>query len=63
MSKEKRTPPKRKGINCRRAIKQFIGLKLWKCGMSWSKGAGYFERSPDMFFALERKVVKKARAV
>ena len=40
---------------------QFIGLKHCKCGMSWSKEAGYFERTPDMVFALERRIVKKSK--
>lgn len=62
MSKEKRSTPKRKCIKCGRAMKQqFIGLKHCKCGMSWSKEAGYFERTPDMVFALERRVVKKSK--
>ena len=42
-------------INCGRKMKQqFIGLQHCKCGMSWKKGIGYFERTPDMVFALER---------
>lgn len=62
MSNEKRTAPKRKCIKCGRAMKQqFIGLKHCKCGMSWSKEAGYFERTPGMVFALERRVVQKSK--
>jgi len=62
LSKEKRTTPKRKCIKCGRAMKQqFIGLKHCKCGMSWKKDIGYFERTPDMVFALERRVVKKSK--
>jgi hypothetical protein len=45
-------------INCGRKMKQqFIGLQHCKCGMSWEKDIGYFERTPDMFFALERITV------
>ncbi len=36
---------------------QFIGLQHCKCGMSWIKGEGFFERSGDMVFALERRKV------
>lgn len=42
--------------NCGRKMKQqFIGLKHCKCGMSWQRGEGFFERSDDMVFALERR--------
>jgi len=34
---------------------QFIGLKHCKCGMSWKNDIGYFERTSDMVFALERR--------
>jgi len=45
-------------INCGRKMKQqFIGLQHCKCGMSWKKDIGYFERTPDMVFALERITV------
>lgn len=48
--------------NCNRKMKQqFIGLQHCKCGMSWKKDIGFFERTPDMVFALERKVVKKGK--
>lgn len=58
----KRTNPKRRCVNCGRAMKQqFIGLKHCKCGTSWSKSDGYFERTPDMVFALQRKVTKKGK--
>ena len=54
--------PKRRCPDCGRAMKQqFIGLNHCKCGMSWSKADGYFERSPDMVFALQRKVTKKGK--
>jgi len=50
---------KRKCISCGRAMKQqFIGLKHCKCGVSWKKDVGYFERTSDMVFALERRVRK-----
>lgn len=49
------TNKKRRCPNCGRAMKQqFIGLKHCKCGISWKKGVGYFERTPDMAFALKR---------
>ena len=58
--------PKKKGNsnkvcpNCGRKMKQqFIGLQHCKCGMSWKKGEGFFERSSDMVFALERRRVGK----
>jgi len=41
---------------CGRKMKQqFIGLQHCKCGMSWKRDIGFFERKPDMIFALERK--------
>ena len=43
---------------------QFIGLQHCKCGMSWKRDIGYFERTPDMVFALQRqKVGKKIKQV
>ncbi len=46
--------------NCGRKMKQqFIGLQHCKCGMSWKKDIGYFERTGDMVFALERRKVGK----
>ena len=46
--------------NCGRKMKQqFIGLRHCKCGVSWQRGEGFFERSPDMVFALERQKVGK----
>lgn len=42
--------------NCGKKMKQqFIGLQHCKCGVSWKKDIGYFVRTPDMIFALERK--------
>ena len=39
--------------NCGRKMKQqFIGLQHCKCGMSWKKDIGFFERTPDMVFGL-----------
>jgi len=40
---------------------QFLGLQHCKCGMSWKEDIGYFERTPDMVFALEQRVVKKGK--
>ena len=46
--------------NCGRKMKQqFIGLQHCKCGISWKKDIGYFERTGDMVFALERRKVGK----
>ena len=43
---------------------QFIGLQHCNCGMSWKRDIGYFERTPDMVFALQRqKVGKKVKQV
>ncbi len=58
-SKTKKTSGKR-CPNCGRKMKQqFIGLRHCKCGVSWQRGEGFFERSPDMVFALERQKVGK----
>ena len=58
----KKPNPKRRCVNCGKAMKQqFIGLKHCKCGTSWRKDIGYFERTPDMVFALERRVVRKSK--
>ena len=47
-------------INCGRKMKQqFTGLQHCECGISWKKDIGYFERTSDMVFALERKAVGK----
>ena len=55
-------PKKKKGNsnkvcpNCGRKMKQqFIGLQHCRCGVSWKKGEGFFERSGEMVFALERR--------
>lgn len=48
--------------NCGHKMRQqFIGLQHCKCGMSWKKDIGFFERTPDMVFALERHVTKKGK--
>ena len=45
---------------CGRKMKQqFIGLQHCKCGMSWKKDIGFFERTSDMVFALQRRNVGK----
>lgn len=45
---------------CGRKMKQqFIGLQHCKCGMSWKKDIGFFERNGDMVFALQRKTIGK----
>ena len=54
--------------NCGRKMKQqFIGLQHCKCGMSWKKDVGFFERTSDMVFTLERvkneKKVKQRPAI
>ena len=46
--------------NCGRKMKQqFIGLQHCRCGMSWKKDIGFFERTPDVAFALERRQIGK----
>ncbi|MEG0693353.1 MAG: hypothetical protein RR444_09775 [Oscillospiraceae bacterium] len=46
--------------NCGRKMKQqFIGLEHCKCGMSWKKDIGFFDRSADMVFALQRITTNK----
>ena len=35
-----------------------IGLFHCKCGTSWQRDIGFFERTPDMVFSLERKKVR-----
>jgi len=49
-------------INCGKRMKQqFIGLQHCKCGITWKKDMGYFKRTPDMVFCLERHVTKKGK--
>lgn len=64
--KTEKSPKKGKGNsnkicpNCGRRMKQqFIGLQHCKCGMSWKRDIGYFERTGDMVFALERRTIGK----
>ena len=46
--------------NCERKMKQqFIGLQHCRCGMSWKRDIGFFERTPDMVFVLERRQIGK----
>lgn len=46
--------------SCGRKMKQqFIGLKHCKCGTSWMKNRGYFERTPNMVFCLKKIHVGK----
>ena len=33
---------------------QFIGLRHCKYGISWKRDIGYFERTSDMVFALDK---------
>lgn len=62
MPTPKKPSKKRVCPNCgRKMVQQFIGLKHCKCGTSWKKDIGYFERTPDMVFALERKVTQKGK--
>lgn len=43
---------------CGKKMKQqFISLQHCKCGVSWKKDIGFFERTPGMVFALERQTV------
>lgn len=40
---------------CGRKMKQqFIGLQHCKCGISRKKDMGFFERTPNMIFTVER---------
>lgn len=45
---------------CGRKMKQqFIGLQHCKCGISWKKDLGFFERTSDMVFCLRKTKGKK----
>lgn len=45
---------------CGKKMKQqFIGLQHCKCGGSWKKDIGFFERTSDMVFSLERRTIGK----
>ncbi len=44
--------------HCGRKMKQqFIDLQHCKCGMSWKKDLGFFERTPNMVFCLQRNMI------
>jgi hypothetical protein len=43
----------------RNMVQQFIGVKHCKCGTSWEKDIGYFKRTSDMVFALQRQTIGK----
>ena len=46
--------------NCGRHMKQqFIGLRHCNCGTSWKRDVGYFKRTSNMVFALQRQTVGK----
>jgi hypothetical protein len=46
--------------NCgKKMVSQFHGLQHCKCGISWMRDIGFFERKPDMVFALERRSAGK----
>lgn len=51
--------------NCGRKMKQqFIGLQHCRCGMSWKKDIGFFERTADMVFCLQQnKLGKKPKRI
>ena len=61
--KSEHPPKKRDNSNkicpeCGRKMhQQFIGLQHCNCGMSWLRGEGFFERTSDMVFALERRKI------
>lgn len=41
--------------DCGRKMKQqFIGLQHCRCGTSWKRDIGFFKRTQDMVFALQR---------
>lgn len=41
--------------DCGRKMKQqFIWLQHCKCGISWKRDIGFFKRTQDMVFALQR---------
>lgn len=45
---------------CGKKMKQqFIGLQHCNCGVSWKKDIGFFERTSDMIFCLERRAAGK----
>lgn len=60
MAKNSKTCPE-----CGRKMKQqFIGLQHCKCGISWMKNVGYFERTSTMVFGLQRiKIGRKIKQI
>lgn len=59
--KLKQRKPRKKCPYCGRKMKGGNGMKHCRCGVSFSKGTGYFERTPDMVFCLKR--VRKGKKV
>ena len=60
MIKKGKLPTVKKNLcpRCNRKMKQqFIGLLHCKCGMSYHKDMGYFERTGNMIFSLEKKKI------
>ena len=60
MAKNSKTCPE-----CGRKMKQqFIGLQHCKCGISWMRNVGYFERTSTMVFGLQRiKIGRKIKQI
>ena len=53
--KQNKKRPKKRCPECGRAmVQQFIGLKHCKCGVTWKNDEGFFVRTGDMVFALEK---------
>lgn len=49
-------------LSCGRKMKQqFIGLQHCECGINWKHDIGFFERTNDMVFVLQR--VKKRKKI
>lgn len=49
---------------CGKKMKQqFIGLQHCKCGISWKKNIGFFERTNDMVFVLEKEAAGKKKII
>ena len=60
MIKKGKLPTVKKNLcpRCNRKMKQqFIGLLHCKCGISYHKDMGYFERTGNMIFELEKKKI------
>jgi len=55
-SSKKVKRPKKRCPECGKVmVQQFVGFKHCKCGVTWQKGKGYFRRTNDMVFTLEKK--------